>query len=613
MRKIRFALCVAFVLLGSCILSAVGVVSARAYTETKEYVSRLLLSPSVVARVKDGESFTSLLAAKNKSGSVILRVEQSGLAAEDGTVVGTIAQTFAALAESGILPVVELDSLLQVQTLTAAAEENDLRDFAVMSNSVSIMKRVKESMPQARAIIDFSSEEGYTDSYEYIRDVREAGGNVVVLSEKQADRDTVYYLQGMMTTVWVRAEQESRFGFASAISTGAYGIIAADCETLFSVFDAYPVYALPRGYYVAGHRGLPYTENENSLESCIAAFEAGATHLEIDVQTTADRKLVVMHDATLDKTTDGTGAISKMTLEEIRRFKIVKSSDWEGSGNKLTIPTLGEIFEYFHGKDVVIIVEIKDANPTTCTLIKEEIERYEMQKQTVAISFFDGESSQIEQMHRIMPSLPIATLNQPTRDNFDTLLGRAARWNMTFDPSLQTGYPSFFNSNLKDRGYMAWSWTYKDPSAVQIGITGITHDYANIFSEYTKRLTAPEGLTVKEGEELTGKTFTATKLLYNGNEQSVTAKVFMSEKVQGGYRAILVAEEKDDTYYSKVNLFTQPVFIAEKTEAENPSAPPSKKNDTALIIGLSCGAVILAGGIALAIVLLKKKKTAKNR
>lgn len=69
MRKIRFALCVAFVLLGSCILSAVGVVSARAYTETKEYVSRLQLSPSVVARVKDGERFTSLLAAKNKSGS----------------------------------------------------------------------------------------------------------------------------------------------------------------------------------------------------------------------------------------------------------------------------------------------------------------------------------------------------------------------------------------------------------------------------------------------------------------------------------------------------------------------------------------------------------------
>ena len=87
----------------------------------------------------------------------------------------------------------------------------------------------------------------------------------------------------------------------------------------------------------------------------------------------------------------------------------------------------------------------------------------------------------------------------------------------------------------------------------------------------------------------------------------------MSEKVQGGYRAILVAEEKDDTYYNKVNLFTQSVFIAEKTAAEKPSAPPSKKNDTALIVGLSCGAVILAGGIAMAIVLIKKKKTAKNR
>lgn len=596
---------------GACLLPVSGeIVRAAAYTETKEYVSRLQLSPTVVTQAASKEAYEAALTAANKPRSVMLGVGQNGLTAEDESTVGTVKEVFDELAENAILPVIRIDSLLQLQTFAAEATANGYFDFAITGDNVGVLKSTTALLPESRVYVDFSAEEGYEDAYDYIRDCREAGGHVIILSQKQADWDTVYYLQSMTMTVWVRAAEESEFGFASAISTGAYGIIADDYATLFKTYDSYPVYSLPRGYYIAGHRGLPYSVPENTLESFIAAYEAGATHIELDVQTTADKKLVIMHDAVLESTTDGSGAIANMTLEEIQRFKVIRTKDAEPTGDRLDIPTLGDVFEYFKGKDIVLIVEIKDAAQATCELIKQELERYGTERQTISISFYDGAGSQLEKMHEVMPSLPIATLVQVTESNCDGYLKKAARWNMTFAPSYNEGYATFFNSNFKDRGYIAWGWTYKDVSPVQMGMTGITHDYADLFRSYAKRLITPEGLSIEEGEDLTKKTFSVQKRNFGGDTETVQAKVFVSEKTQGGYRAILRVEERDEVNYGRLNLYTQPVFIAENKTEPEPGLPPADgaKNNTALIVGLSCGGAVLVAGIAVAAVFLVKRK-----
>lgn len=234
-----------------------------------------------------------------------------------------------------------------------------------------------------------------------------------------------------------------------------------------------------------------------------------------------------------------------------------------------------------------------------------------MEKQTVSISFYDSENGQIETMHDEMPGLPIASLGDLTVNNFDSYLKRAARWNMCFDPSYQTGYSTFLNNNLKNRGYMAWVWTYQDTSPVQLGITGITNDYADLFSGYTKRLTASANLTITIGEDITEKTFPVIKHTFGGDEEIVQAKVFMSEQVTGGYRVILNYEEKDEETYNKVNLFTQPVFVAEQ-QADTGSLnrdDESKNSNLGRDIGIAVGAVIAAGVIVItAVVIIKKKK-----
>ncbi|MFZ4153466.1 glycerophosphodiester phosphodiesterase [Streptomyces pseudogriseolus] len=71
-------------------------------------------------------------------------------------------------------------------------------------------------------------------------------------------------------------------------------------------------------FLTIGHRGVMGVEPENTLRSFVAAQEAGLDVIELDLHLSKDGALVVMHDARVDRTTDGTGAIADKTLDELR-------------------------------------------------------------------------------------------------------------------------------------------------------------------------------------------------------------------------------------------------------------------------------------------------------
>lgn len=71
-------------------------------------------------------------------------------------------------------------------------------------------------------------------------------------------------------------------------------------------------------FFTIGHRGVMGVEPENTLRSFVRADREGLDGIELDLHLSKDGALVVMHDATVDRTTDGTGAISDFTLEELR-------------------------------------------------------------------------------------------------------------------------------------------------------------------------------------------------------------------------------------------------------------------------------------------------------
>jgi glycerophosphoryl diester phosphodiesterase len=116
------------------------------------------------------------------------------------------------------------------------------------------------------------------------------------------------------------------------------------------------------GHRPAGfaHRGASARAPENTLEAFALGLEDGAGALEMDVHLTRDWEVVVIHDDTVDRTTDGSGAVSGMTLEELRGLDAGYAFPaYRGRG--LRIPALREIYEAF--PEAFVNVEIKERRP----------------------------------------------------------------------------------------------------------------------------------------------------------------------------------------------------------------------------------------------------------
>ena len=103
--------------------------------------------------------------------------------------------------------------------------------------------------------------------------------------------------------------------------------------------------------YVAAHRGWKAKYPENTLEAFRAALALGVDQLETDVQITKDGELVLIHDATVERTTNGTGKVREMTLAELKTLD---------AGNGTKIPTLTEFMELVKDHPTITLdIELK--------------------------------------------------------------------------------------------------------------------------------------------------------------------------------------------------------------------------------------------------------------
>ena len=132
---------------------------------------------------------------------------------------------------------------------------------------------------------------------------------------------------------------------------------------------------------VIAHSGGRARGPENTLEAMRLGVAAGADAIELDVHRCASGEIVVIHDATVDRTTDGSGAVAAMTLAELRsldagaRFRVAKMS--------CRIPTLAEVLETF--REVPLIIEVK--TPAASAATRALIEKYGAESRCLVDSF----------------------------------------------------------------------------------------------------------------------------------------------------------------------------------------------------------------------------------
>jgi glycerophosphoryl diester phosphodiesterase len=111
---------------------------------------------------------------------------------------------------------------------------------------------------------------------------------------------------------------------------------------------------------VIAHRGEHRAHPENTLPAFQAAIDAGADFFELDVRTTSDGRLVLMHDRTVDRTTNGAGAVREMTFDQIRALDAGAKFSPRFAGTK--VPSFEEALAMAHGK-IGVYVDSKDIAP----------------------------------------------------------------------------------------------------------------------------------------------------------------------------------------------------------------------------------------------------------
>lgn len=114
-----------------------------------------------------------------------------------------------------------------------------------------------------------------------------------------------------------------------------------------------------------GHRGARALADENTLESLRLAAELGVDMVEFDIQRTRDGVLVIMHDETVDRTTDGTGRVDEMTLEQFRELK---------TQSGYTPPTLDEVLDWLATNELGFILDFKLPDPEVAAELVRMIE-----------------------------------------------------------------------------------------------------------------------------------------------------------------------------------------------------------------------------------------------
>jgi glycerophosphoryl diester phosphodiesterase len=125
------------------------------------------------------------------------------------------------------------------------------------------------------------------------------------------------------------------------------------------------------------HRGEHLRHPENTMAAYRAAIEAGADFIETDVRTTSDGKLVIMHDGSVDRCTNGHGDVANMTFDEIRKLDAGVKFGEAFAGSK--VPTFDEVLELARGKIGVYI----DSKRISAQDLVAAVARYGMEDHVV--------------------------------------------------------------------------------------------------------------------------------------------------------------------------------------------------------------------------------------
>lgn len=583
-----------FALCGSAVGAFAAADTADTYTKDCGIAIPPVIAAEYAAGVTDGQE---------PPATVFLYLDET-LSLADGT---SLDEALSSLGGKAV-PVLYVTEEAAADAVSAYVEGKGFVDGIVASDSGEILSRMRERCTQMQGLLDFRGAQ-IEERVEVRNSANSAGAKIVLLDAAYTSYDNVRWLQERLMTVWCEAETEEEV-YAAAVS-GCNGILAADAQNAYDVLSMFDEGTLLHLPMVVGHRGM-YNEKQNTLAAAQEAFKAGADAVECDIYLTADDRIVIMHDSTLDSTTTGTGSVEDKTLAEIQQYEV----DVGGGGVNRPIPTLDEFFAEFKGTDLVHFIEIKSSRPEIVPALKELIEEYGVSDQVVVISFL---KDQLALVHEQIPELSVGYLTNTAYDyDAKSANQEVAPINATLNPGYEFMTVGLANE-LAPRGITVWPWTYPNnqnyDSAYMNGINGITTDYADRSADNVVRLLAEDiVLPNKDGDAVP---LTATAVTQKGEEYEVSCdyiqiagNMTILQNSEGNYyagrgTAVLLLRYTFTSENTTYTLYSEPVNVSVSSQTEEEAPSGSGCSGSAAAAGGAVSALLLIAG---ALLLRKRAK-----
>lgn len=270
---------------------------------------------------------------------------------------------------------------------------------------------------------------------------------------------------------------------------------------------------LRRRVLAFGHRGSARLWPENTLQAFRGAVAAGATALELDVHATADGHVVVCHDATVDRTTDGSGAIAELPLERLRALnaghRFVPGHGAEATApdgpypcrgvadDDLRVPTLDEVLAAFPG--ILLTMELKAGPPGASSLAEPLAALLERHGRGDDVIVSAADQPVIDDFRACAPTVPTGTTAEEitafwsVRDLPVVAPGTRPPVALQVPVTYQgvTVVSEGFVADAHEAGLAVHAWTVNEPAEmerlVDMGVDGIMSDRPDLLVEVLGR------------------------------------------------------------------------------------------------------------------------------
>ena len=604
--------------------------------------SNLIQTPAIVSYAEDLKTIMT-----DSPATAILRIN-SALDVLDakGGKIGTVADAMKTLNKQAI-PAFYVRDEATVKAICDYLKKQDIIDAFVMAEDESLIRLARNTYTPIRGIVDWSrrADAQQMTPADMRAKTNASGARVAVIPASMATAANVEALQRLFITVWVQSVEDDTVELVSHITSGANGIITQNRAELERCFTAYfSEKTLTRVVNVIGHRGQPSTGQENSIASSIEAYEGGATMVENDIYISTDGVIVVMHDSTIDRTTNGVGNVESMTAAALQKFVI----DGNTGAATQPIPTLEDYLKEFKGKDLQLIIEIKSAKESLLKPTVELLKKYDMVGQANVITF---KADQIQRLKKMFPELSVGYLTSNVSFSEDEPLSTVEQilelvqtYETTFNPSYASGAlgPNVMKAAAY-RGVTFWPYTINKledfDKYFMYGTNGITTNYSYWVKNYLKNVTTEQdSYTLTVGEEMTvpvlrttyGREQEAVKTgsmtVIAGNPEGISYQKGELKAAEAGEYTVIFRHASTLKSGSVYYMYSQPVTIsveaeetlpaettpAETTPSETTPTDPADGSDgtsafpTVTVVAIVAVAAI--GGGAASFFLLRKKK-----